>query len=174
MTDQNTRAQTFAALHEKGDPVILYNIWDAGSAAAVRDAGAKAIATGSAPIAFPDFTDQEWLDFTRGIYREEDGVPVLAYDPAIAQPMADDGGDAVPPDLWPVFDTITAIPMLVVRGAHSDILAPACVQDMQRRKPDLQVVEIPHRGHAPTLTEPASLVAIEAFLGLLDPQGTVD
>ncbi len=51
MTDQNTRAQTFAALHEKGDPVILYNIWDAGSAAAVRDAGAKAIATGSAPVA---------------------------------------------------------------------------------------------------------------------------
>ena len=56
-------------------------------------------------IAFPDFTDREWLDFTRGIYREEDGVPVPAYDPAIAQPMADEDGDAVPPDLWPVFDT---------------------------------------------------------------------
>jgi pimeloyl-ACP methyl ester carboxylesterase len=125
-------------------------------------------------VAFPDFTDREWLDFTRGIYREEDGVPVLAYDPAIAQPMADEDGDAVPPDLWPVFDTVTAIPMLVVRGAHSDILAPECVQTMQRRKPDLQVAEIPNRGHAPTLTEPASLVAIDAFLGLLDPQGTVD
>ena len=125
-------------------------------------------------VAFPDFTDREWLDFTRGIYREEDGVPVLAYDPAIAQPMAEEGGDAVPPDLWPVFDTVTAIPMLVVRGAHSDILAPECVQAMQRRKPDLQVAGIPNRGHAPTLTEPASLVAIDAFLGLLDPQGTVD
>ncbi|WP_171121023.1 MULTISPECIES: isocitrate lyase/phosphoenolpyruvate mutase family protein [unclassified Ruegeria] len=51
MTDQITRAETFAALHKKGDPVILYNIWDAGSAGAVRDAGAKAIATGSAPVA---------------------------------------------------------------------------------------------------------------------------
>lgn len=51
MTDQSTRAETFAALHVKGDPVILYNIWDAGSAKAVQDAGAKALATGSAPVA---------------------------------------------------------------------------------------------------------------------------
>ena len=51
MTDQTSRAETFAALHKKGDPVILYNIWDAGSAKAVQDAGAKALATGSAPVA---------------------------------------------------------------------------------------------------------------------------
>jgi len=51
MTNQITQAERFAALHVKGDPVILYNIWDAGSAGAVRDAGAKAIATGSAPVA---------------------------------------------------------------------------------------------------------------------------
>lgn len=51
MTTQAQRAETFTALHKKGDPVILYNIWDAGSAGAVRDAGAKALATGSAPVA---------------------------------------------------------------------------------------------------------------------------
>ncbi len=51
MTDQIKQAERFAALHQKGTPVILYNIWDAGSAGAVRDAGAKAIATGSAPVA---------------------------------------------------------------------------------------------------------------------------
>ena len=41
---------TFAALHVPGDPVILYNIWDAGSAQAVAKAGAKALATGSHPV----------------------------------------------------------------------------------------------------------------------------
>ncbi|MGN6155163.1 MAG: isocitrate lyase/PEP mutase family protein [Sphingomicrobium sp.] len=41
---------TFAALHRPGDPVILYNIWDPGSAQAVERAGAKAIATGSHPV----------------------------------------------------------------------------------------------------------------------------
>ena len=41
----------FAALHVPGDPVILYNIWDVGSARAVEKAGAKALATGSHPVA---------------------------------------------------------------------------------------------------------------------------
>src|SRR3954451_18745820 len=43
--------ETFAALHVPGNPVILYNIWDVGSALAVVAAGAKALATGSHPAA---------------------------------------------------------------------------------------------------------------------------
>jgi 2-methylisocitrate lyase-like PEP mutase family enzyme len=46
-----TKSQRFAALHEPGNPVILYNIWDVGSALAVAGAGAKALATGSHPVA---------------------------------------------------------------------------------------------------------------------------
>ena len=58
--------ETFAALHVPGDPVILYNIWDVGSALAVIAAGAKALATGSHPVAdangWPD-GQQVPLDF---------------------------------------------------------------------------------------------------------------
>jgi 2-methylisocitrate lyase-like PEP mutase family enzyme len=43
--------EKFAALHVPGDPVILYNIWDVGSALAAVCAGAKALATGSHPVA---------------------------------------------------------------------------------------------------------------------------
>lgn len=46
-----TKFEQFAALHEPGNPVILYNIWDVGSALAVVAAGAKALATGSHPVA---------------------------------------------------------------------------------------------------------------------------
>ncbi|MEL7320188.1 MAG: isocitrate lyase/phosphoenolpyruvate mutase family protein [Pseudomonadota bacterium] len=54
----------FAALHEQGNPLILYNIWDAGSALAVERAGAKAIATGSASLAGAQgFEDGEGLPF---------------------------------------------------------------------------------------------------------------
>ena len=42
--------EIFAALHVPGDPLILYNVWDPGSAKAVAAAGAKAIATGSHPV----------------------------------------------------------------------------------------------------------------------------
>jgi len=51
MTDQAQKARDFAALHVKGDPVVLFNIWDPGSARIVAAAGAKALATGSWPVA---------------------------------------------------------------------------------------------------------------------------
>jgi hypothetical protein len=74
-------------------------------------------------VAFPKYTDAEWERFTRGLYREIDGVPQLAYDPAIAEAMLDDDANAVPPDLWPLFENMAGIPMLVIRGAMSDLLA---------------------------------------------------
>lgn len=51
MTTQKEKAELFTSLHVKGNPLILFNIWDAGSAKAVADAGAKAIATGSWSVA---------------------------------------------------------------------------------------------------------------------------
>ncbi len=58
MDRQIDRARQFAALHVKGEPVVLYNAWDAGSATAVAAAGATAIATGSWSVAaaqgYPD------------------------------------------------------------------------------------------------------------------------
>ena len=63
------RAADFAALHQPGNPVVLYNIWDAGSAKAIAGAGAKALATGSYPVAaaqgFPD-GEKIPLDFVLG------------------------------------------------------------------------------------------------------------
>jgi len=58
MSNQKSKIDTFRALHKQGDPIVLFNVWDAGSTKAVDKAGAKAVATGSAPVAmaqgFPD------------------------------------------------------------------------------------------------------------------------
>ncbi len=51
MSTQVEKAKLFQSLHKKGDPVVLYNIWDPGSAKVVEEAGAKALATGSWPVA---------------------------------------------------------------------------------------------------------------------------
>jgi 2-methylisocitrate lyase-like PEP mutase family enzyme len=62
MATSSDKARSFAALHRPGDPVVLYNAWDAGSARAVAEAGAKAIATGSASVAAAHgFEDAEAL-----------------------------------------------------------------------------------------------------------------
>jgi len=60
LPQQSELAARFHALHIKGDPVILFNIWDAGSASIVAEAGARAIATGSFPVALAHgFADGE-------------------------------------------------------------------------------------------------------------------
>lgn len=51
MTTQKEKAELFKSLHIKGSPLILFNIWDAGSARAIEEVGAKAIATGSWSVA---------------------------------------------------------------------------------------------------------------------------
>ena len=51
MADQSRKAEQFRALHIHGKPLVLFNIWDAGSAKAVAKAGAKAIATSSWSVA---------------------------------------------------------------------------------------------------------------------------
>lgn len=56
------KTETFASLHQPGDPLILFNVWDAGSAVAVVKAGAKALATGSWGVAGAHgLADQEKL-----------------------------------------------------------------------------------------------------------------
>ena len=49
--DRQQQAASFAALHRPGDPLILFNAWDAGSARIIAEAGARAIATGSWSVA---------------------------------------------------------------------------------------------------------------------------
>ena len=62
MATQKEKAELFKSLHVKGSPVILFNIWDPGSAKAVEQAGAKAIATGSWSVAAANgFSDGEAL-----------------------------------------------------------------------------------------------------------------
>lgn len=64
MTTHAEKNQAFRALHRKGAPVILFNIWDPGSARTVAAAGARALATGSAPVAAAHgFADGENIPF---------------------------------------------------------------------------------------------------------------
>ncbi len=62
MADQKAKAEQFRGLHVPGRPLVLFNIWDAGSAKAVANGGAKAIATGSWSVANANgFADGEHI-----------------------------------------------------------------------------------------------------------------
>ena len=70
-----------------------------------------------------------------------------------------------PLDMWVPFARIEA-PVLVLRGAESDILAARTVERMKSVIRNVESVEVPGVGHAPTLMEPESLAAIRKFLAV--------
>jgi pimeloyl-ACP methyl ester carboxylesterase len=66
-------------------------------------------------------------------------------------------------DLWSAWDAVQC-PVLVLRGADSDVLPRETVDQMRRRKPDLQVVEFSGVGHAPALASPEQIAVVRNFL----------
>ena len=92
----------------------------------------------------------------------ENGKLTWKMDPQIRKPMRT---AARPMDMWVPFARIEA-PVLVIRGAESDILAARTVDRMKSVVPNVESVEIPGVGHAPTLMEPESLAAIQKFLAI--------
>jgi pimeloyl-ACP methyl ester carboxylesterase len=90
----------------------------------------------------------------------------LRYDPALRESFRA-GVDAPAADLWPLFDACAGMPLALIRGANTDLLAPETVAGMRARRPDMIHAEVPGRGHAPFLDEPESLSAIRSWLGRL-------
>ena len=98
---------------------------------------------------FGDLTPAQWETFTRhSIVEDPAGGYRQAYDPAIAAVFKT--GPIEDVDLWAVWDQIT-IPVLVLRGAQSDILLAETAEEMTRRGPKAKLVELPDCGHAPAL-----------------------
>ena len=114
--------------------------------------------------AFPHYTAEDWLRFAaRACSQTSDGV-ALDYDPNITVPLSSATSDVRPDDLWPLFEALTDVPVLLIRGALSDLLEPACVEEMQRRNKRMQLLEVPGVGHAPMLNEAGVSDALISFL----------
>jgi len=119
-------------------------------------------------IAFPDETGTDfWLAFAHRICREKpDGDIVFDYDPNISRPVQNE--DEASPDLWLLFASLRSTPLLLVRGALTDLLTMDCVREMGRRHGRMKLAQVADVGHAPLLTEPDAWGSISDFLDTLD------
>jgi pimeloyl-ACP methyl ester carboxylesterase len=98
--------------------------------------------------------------------REDNGEIRFDYDMAIAEPFKT-AGPAPQVDLWPLFAALGQKPLLVVRGAKSDLLTAETAAKMQAVDPDMKLVVVPGVGHAPELNEAEAVAAIDEFLDSL-------
>jgi pimeloyl-ACP methyl ester carboxylesterase len=113
---------------------------------------------------FTRLSPEEWLAFARHTFKEDAGRIVPDYDTKIATALADMDLEKPVPAMWKEFDALARVPILVVRGANSDLLSSATVAEMQRRHPQLKAIEVPDQGHAPLLSEPPVIEQIAAFI----------
>jgi len=132
-------------------------------------------------VAMPGMPMEFWREFVRKSYRENAlGRPEPDMDPAIGHALRNPpaimkwlkwmnrrgwinrvSGVAIDP--WDAFHAVR-MPCLLVHGAISDVLTHEIVDKMLAVHPQMQVVRVAHRGHAPLLDEPEALTAIDRFL----------
>lgn len=117
--------------------------------------------------AFPAESEASWLLYARQMFNEVDGRPAPGYDPKLAKSLSMTEGPA--PALWPQFEALRRVPVLAIRGANSDILSAATLQEMARRHPDIQTLTVADQGHAPFLRDHPTISAIYQFLLTHDP-----
>ncbi|WP_083659893.1 alpha/beta fold hydrolase [Acuticoccus yangtzensis] len=114
---------------------------------------------------FPHLTHEKWLRAAHQLAAENDaGGVTLSFDPALAGTVRGYTADQPAPDFWPGFEALADKPVMIVRGAHSDLLSAATVEAMRRRHRDLTALVIPDEGHAPLLWDRFSIEAIRDFL----------
>ena len=113
---------------------------------------------------FPRLGDADWLAFARRIFKEAGGRIVPDYDPKLAVALEGvDAGQRLAP-LWSEFDSLARVPMMGIRGGHSDILSAATVKAMGARRRHLEVLEVPDEGHAPLLADAETIARVAAFV----------
>ena len=114
---------------------------------------------------FGEHTPEEWEVYNGPMLVQRDGVWVMHYDPNIAVPFASvnpimaKAGEVA---MWHAFKQIH-IPMLIVRGADSDLLSAATVAEMCKVNPYARSIEIPNVGHAPAFVKPEQIALAKEF-----------
>ncbi|HET7281159.1 MAG TPA: alpha/beta hydrolase [Sphingomicrobium sp.] len=133
-----------------------FGSWDEAADAIAANYGAS----------FERYAHDDWVKMAKRNCREENGEVRFDYDMAIAEPFKTTG-PTPNVDLWPFFRVLAEKPLLVVRGAKSDLLTEATARRMQQVAPDMKLVLVPGVGHAPELNEPEAVAAIDEFLAKL-------
>ena len=132
-----------------------FSSWDEAAAALAANQGS----------AFPKYANDDWIQMARRNCREENGEIRFDYDMSIIIPFENAPTPKI--DMWPLFTALGQKPLLVVRGAISDLLSAESLEKMHAAVPGMQSVTVPDTGHAPMLDEPEAAGAVDAFLGSL-------
>jgi pimeloyl-ACP methyl ester carboxylesterase len=116
---------------------------------------------------FTKLTPDDWIAFAQRTWREDHGTLVPTHDPKLARALRGISMEHVP-TLWDQFDALAHMPLMVIRGANSDMLASTTLNAMLARRGELDVIIVPDQGHAPLLAEAKVILRIAVFVASCD------
>ena len=113
---------------------------------------------------FPRLTGEQWLAAAQRTWKTDNGELVPTYDVKLARTLAEFDIERPLPAMWAEFDALSRVPILVIRGANSDILSAATVTAMHARHPTMESIEIADQGHVPLLDSPDLIRRVAEFV----------
>jgi pimeloyl-ACP methyl ester carboxylesterase len=116
---------------------------------------------------FTKLAPQDWVGVAQRTWREGHGTLVPSHDPKLARVLRGLSLERLP-TLWDQFDALAHVPLMVIRGANSDMLARPTLNEMVARRAQLEVVVVQDQGHAPLLAEPKVIQRVAAFVASCD------
>ncbi len=123
---------------------------------------------------FTNLSDEEWSEMAHQLFADKNGRPAPGYDEKLADALSEVDISQKIPTMWPQFEALKNIPVLVLRGEHSDLLSAKTVSEMAARHPSLASLTVPAQGHAPLLKDRFTIGIIADFLRETDPGHLTD
>jgi pimeloyl-ACP methyl ester carboxylesterase len=114
---------------------------------------------------FTDLDEDEWHHLTRMSFRETaTGAVALTYDVALSRGFLALDFSKPQPTLWPLFDALKPVPVLVIRGENSDLLSEATVKEMVTRHPQCSSFISSNEAHAPLVGRIKTVEVVFRFI----------
>jgi pimeloyl-ACP methyl ester carboxylesterase len=122
---------------------------------------------------FPALSEADFEAHARATFQKADGSFGLTFDPKLVKPLDRLHLDEPLPPAWPLFDALADVPLLVIRGSNSDVLAPATLVEMARRHRSCATYIAEGQGHAPLLYDKGSIGRIAEFIVKVEAEARV-
>jgi pimeloyl-ACP methyl ester carboxylesterase len=117
---------------------------------------------------FNGLSTTDWEKYARMTFANDVGRIEMRYDRNLMKPLEALDLEQPLPTLWPQFNGLRDIPLLIIRGANSDLLSVETLQEMLRRHPGAECHTVKGQGHAPLLIDEVTIDRICGFIARVD------
>jgi pimeloyl-ACP methyl ester carboxylesterase len=117
---------------------------------------------------FDRLSEADWQAYARMTFTDAVGRISLRYDRNLMKSLEGLDLEQPLPTLWPQFDGLRNVPLLIIRGANSDLLSADTAQEMVRRHIGAEICIVEDQGHAPLLIDEETINRILSFVARID------